>query len=502
MPFASKLPASKVSQTAVLAAIEARSASRKAAEPFDELIAWDIASQGADGLNDIATAQDYEFEEELEHALEDEMRDVMLVEIEESGSSGSEEDSEDGYEEGFLDTGGLEEGDTASASVHMNEGEYFKMTDAEKTKLLCPLAISSKMTRSAYDGLQSMPQPAFRPDTFPSTFKLQKRLAQSTKVLSQDYDMCTHGCRAFTVPYERDTACRCGEMRLSSNGSPRAIFRYLPLTDRLVTLFESKHMSQRLQYRPRRTEEEDVYHDVFDGDCFKSLIQRQVVWEDKVYPNRYFAASTDVALQLGLDGVQYFVRNGIDCWPIIITLFSLSPELRHRQECKGLGECQTVRMTHQTVGWVRVAIRCGLLREDLVYRPEHGCTQTIVDTIRFNTLRAHLLSMSGDMPAVAKVMHFRGHTAKVLCRCCTMQAINAPGKPTYYITRRSPNGQNPDYGTMPLRVYGEVQHQARAIEMATNGARANALGMESGIQGQAIIALIGSVDFPWSSRWI
>lgn len=115
-------------------------------------------------------------------------------------------------------------------------------------------------------------------------------------------------------------------------GAPRAIFQYLPLTDRLVTLFESKHMSERLQYRQRRTEEEDVYHDVFDGDCTKSLIQRQVVWEDKVYPNRYFAASTDVALQLGLDGVQCFVCNGIDCWPIIITLFSLSPELRHRQE--------------------------------------------------------------------------------------------------------------------------------------------------------------------------
>lgn len=51
------------------------------------------------------------------------MSDVMLAESEESRSSGSEEDSEDEYEEGLLDTGGLEEGDTASASVHMNEGE-------------------------------------------------------------------------------------------------------------------------------------------------------------------------------------------------------------------------------------------------------------------------------------------------------------------------------------------------------------------------------------------
>jgi hypothetical protein len=31
--------------------------------------------------------------------------------------------------------------------------------------------------------------------------------------------------------------------------------------------------------------------------------------------------------------------------------------------CKGLGRYQTVRMTHYTEGWVRVAIRCALLKE-------------------------------------------------------------------------------------------------------------------------------------------
>jgi hypothetical protein len=31
--------------------------------------------------------------------------------------------------------------------------------------------------------------------------------------------------------------------------------------------------------------------------------------------------------------------------------------------CKGLERCQTVRMTHYTEGWVRVAIRCALLKE-------------------------------------------------------------------------------------------------------------------------------------------
>lgn len=120
--------------------------------------------------------------------------------------------------------------------------------------------------------------------------------------------------------------------RLFEQGCPRAIFQYLPLTTRLTTMFENKTTATMLEYRQRRTVEDDVLHDVFDGDCYAALTQRQVVWEGQLYPDRYFSASTDVALQLGLDGVQCFERNGIDCWPIIITLYSLSPELRHRQE--------------------------------------------------------------------------------------------------------------------------------------------------------------------------
>jgi hypothetical protein len=36
--------------------------------------------------------------------------------------------------------------------------------------------------------------------------------------------------------------------------------------------------------------------------------------------------------------------------------------------CEGLGDCETVKMTDQTLGWVRVAIRCALLMEDVSSR--------------------------------------------------------------------------------------------------------------------------------------
>jgi hypothetical protein len=88
----------------------------------------------------------------------------------------------------------------------------------------------------------------------------------------------------------------------------------------------------KLAYPERRTREASVYSDIFDGAWYKVLRKNKVVWDRKVYEQRYFTEVTDLALSLGIDGIQCFVRNGVDCWPIIITLYSLSPELRHRQE--------------------------------------------------------------------------------------------------------------------------------------------------------------------------
>lgn len=119
-------------------------------------------------------------------------------------------------------------------------------------------------------------------------------------------------------------------------------------------------------------------------------------------------------------------------------------------------------------------------------------------------LKGHLISISGDMPAIAKVswvpsskrqrssnhkpqiMHFRGHNAKVPCRCCKMNAINTTAKPQYYLARRSPDDpQAPDYANLPLREHGQVLKQAHSIAAARTDTEADELGMACGIQGQA-----------------
>lgn len=39
-----------------------------------------------------------------------------------------------------------------------------------------------------------------------------------------------------------------------------------------------------------------------------------------------------MALGLMTDGVPYFKRNGLHCWPLLLTVYSARPELRKRKK--------------------------------------------------------------------------------------------------------------------------------------------------------------------------
>jgi hypothetical protein len=57
------------------------------------------------------------------------------------------------------------------------------------------------------------------------------------------------------------------------------------------------------------------------------------------------------------------------------------------------------------------------------------------------TLRAHLVLVSGDLPAIAKVMGISGHNSYQHCRFCTIQGVHVGH---IYCPLRTPNGYAPD----------------------------------------------------------
>ncbi|KAJ9092598.1 hypothetical protein QFC20_007327 [Naganishia adeliensis] len=117
------------------------------------------------------------------------------------------------------------------------------------------------------------------------------------------------------------------------------------------------------------------------------------------------------------------------------------------------------------------------------------------ETLNAFWLRAHLLTVSGDMPAEAKqqannrfqVMHFRGTSAKFPCRCCTMEAIRIHSEAPYYVTRRTADDAAVDYANLPYREHREIMQQAYDIETARKPGIKKKLGMNTGINGQNLM---------------
>lgn len=197
-----------------------------------------------------------------------------------------------------------------------------------------------------------MPEQNFRSETFPSVYLLSKQLRQEAGIIPRYVDCCIHGCRAFTGPYADDTHCHCGVARYDSKvsqdylvlgcvlrvvlkqGKAKRRFMYLSPAYRLKSTYANKTLCNEFKYRHNRTITPGVYQDIFDGSHFKELLTKHIVWGGERFHQKYFSCDTDVALGAMTDGVPCFKRNGLDCWPLILTIYSVRPELRQRKEYK------------------------------------------------------------------------------------------------------------------------------------------------------------------------
>lgn len=56
-------------------------------------------------------------------------------------------------------------------------------------------------------------------------------------------------------------------------------------------------------------------------------------------PRKYFAETTELVLGLGTDGIPLFKKSPVDCWPLLVTNYTLPDHLRTHKDnmiCCGL----------------------------------------------------------------------------------------------------------------------------------------------------------------------
>lgn len=346
----------------------------------------------------------------------------------------------------------------------------------------------------------------------PSVNALRNRMTFLSGVKPKVYHCCVKSCVCYTGQYKDLRSCPyCKEARYHHDGkTPRKVFHYLPVTQRLKTYFSDEGTASKMQYRAdyktrgSALDEEsgldaealEDYWDIFDGDHYLSLLSKHVsINEGEALPHTYFSDKRDIALGLSFDGFCPFKKRKETCWPIILFNYNLPPEERfqlHNLIC--LGVIPGPKQMKNSDSFLYPFI------EEMLQLAEGVETFDILDQEVFN-LHAYLIVAFGDIPAVAKLMCMKGVNGRVPCRECSIEGIRLP-PPTkvtaHYVPLSRPHGTSYDPMNLPHRTHASFMADATHVLKSKTGTEYKTRSTACGIKGIPILSSLHSLRFPTS----
>jgi hypothetical protein len=242
--------------------------------------------------------------------------------------------------------------------------------------------------------------------------------------------------------------------------------------------------------------------DVFDSKNYSTLRERFVTVNGVRMPYKFFSDLRDIALGLSTDGFSPFKRRKKTCWPLLLFNYNLPPEIRFHLKhvlCVGVIPGPNKPKDADSFLWPLV--------EELL-KLELGVSAFDVCASEKFALRAYLITVFGDIPAVSMLMRMKGHNGVSPCRMCKVDGLRVPrGSTTHYVPldrSRHPDVANSDrvkcYDPLdlPLRTHDEFLEQARKVQFAESSAAEDRLSKQYGIKGVPILSTLSSLFFPHS----
>lgn len=315
------------------------------------------------------------------------------------------------------------------------------------------------------------------------------------------YDRCRNACVCFVGSRAEDKTCPfCQSDRFNAKGRPTASFAYLPFTPRLQAFFGNKAIATQMRYRHMQTSKHGQYpiSDVFDGSHYCKLCSEFVRVDGVSQTYTHFSDARDVALGLSTDGFNLFRRRGKkSAWPLLLFNYNLPPDVRfHMKNIISLGIIPGKPKDVDSYLWPLVQ---ELRRLSLGVSTHDAMTEDIF------RLRAFLILIFGDIPAVSMLMNMKGHNGTSPCRMCSIKAIRNPdpSQKTKYVPLIPPASLDSDLPTylpnaLPLRTHAEFMNQACQVQAARTATESSRLARDYGIKGPSILSQLSSVEFPAS----
>ena len=375
-----------------------------------------------------------------------------------------------------------------------------ELTDEELAYLRhYALKVETHMTNDTFSKLAF----AF-PESIVESWKITKARAEFLATFRPvAYDCCISSCCCFVGPNADLTRCpHCDEPRFNSKGRARRRFTYVPLIPRLKAFYQNKEFGRSMLYRSKYQRNGDKFQDVMDGANYQRLRGTHLTVNGQPRPYKYFEDHRDIALGLSTDGFCLFRRRKKTCWPILIYNYNLSPEIRFwLRHILCVGVIPGKPKDYDSFLWPLI--------EELL-KLAAGIKAFDISSDEIFTLRAFLIVVFGDIPAVSMAMRMKGHNGIVPCRMCKITAIRTPNSrsPAHYVPlhrARHPAVKNDntvthvyDPANLPLRTHADFLDTARSVQMAPTTVQSNVLAKNSGIKGIPILSYLPSLFFPFS----
>ena len=247
----------------------------------------------------------------------------------------------------------------------------------------------------------------------PSLHIAKKIIRQLTRIRSRLIPCCINSCAAFSSDTDdnRTENCPdCGkaiyETKYSRRSAPvirpRQHYLYMSPIPRLILEFAQEELAKEL-VNYRRTMEQfhspGVFRDYFDGQHFRQCKDKGL-----------FKDIRDLALSILTNGVNITRQRTQTVWPITCTILNYPPEIRYKRmmllgltpgphEPKDLGSF--FKPLLEDLDKLAAGVRCF-----------DAFNKAIFD------LRAHVCVVTGDTPAIAKMMDMKGANSLLPCRFC------------------------------------------------------------------------------------
>jgi len=243
--------------------------------------------------------------------------------------------------------------------------------------------------------------------------------------------------------------------------------------------------------------------DVFDGTHYRSLCGQHVRLNGEKLSHKYFEDHRDIALGISTDGFMPFKKRKVSVWAFVLFNYNLPPELRfHVENVLALGAVGPRKpVDPDSFLWPAVM---ELLRLSIGVRAFDAVRSAIF------CLRAYLILVFGDMPAMAMIMRMKAHNAILPCRACKITGLRVPNSraTAHYVPldrSRHPDVlvapdavERFDPNNLPMRTHDEIRALGEEVQSALTQTRAEDLAKAYGIKGVSILFYLSSISFPVS----